>query len=112
MRKPRRLPPGRAGLLEYNMQSYLEAAVAKYKQLAGVSALRKVTTPFIEDVDPDPVVNSHAAGKGGASAGGDALDTQTTSELKNCAASALPVRLTSWHWSFGLPRDEVGFALR
>ena len=76
-------------VMEYKMESYLEAAVAKYKQLAGVSALRKVTTPFIEDVDPDLVVNNHAAGKGGASAGGDALDTQPTSELKNCAASVL-----------------------
>ena len=60
--------------MTYNMQPYLESAIAKYKVLAEVSALRKVTTPFIDDVDPDAVVNTHSAGEGGANAGGDALD--------------------------------------
>ena len=75
--------------MTYNMQPYLESAVAKYKVLAGVSALRKFTTPFIDDVGPDPVVNTHSAGEGGANAGGDAPDLQPTTELKNCAASVL-----------------------
>ncbi len=78
-------------VLTYNMQSFLEDAVAKYMTLSGCGSLRKVSTPFLEDYDPvdPPAVNTHSAGKGPPDPGGVPLDGEGDGELKHCAASIL-----------------------
>ena len=39
--------------VEWDMEDFLKKCVEDYKELAGVSTLRKVSTPFLEDTDPD-----------------------------------------------------------
>ncbi len=67
-----------------------EDAVAKYVKLSGCGALRKVTTPFLDDYDPnDPAVNTQSATKGALDPGGSSQDNEGDGELKHCAASIL-----------------------
>ena len=77
-------------VLTYNMESFLEDAVARYMTLSGCGILRKVATPFLEDYDPNaPTVNSQSAGAGVNGSAGKAVDNVGDGELKHCEASLL-----------------------
>ncbi len=79
-------------VMTYNMQSFLEDAVAKYSVLAGGVALRRVSTPFLEDTDPPATANTAAVVPGGGSATGSATTVSPglpEGELKHCCASVL-----------------------
>ena len=70
------------------MQSFLEDAVSKYQALAGGCALRRVTTPFLEDTEPPLTANTAAVKPGGGSAT-SASEALPDGELKHCCASVL-----------------------
>ena len=55
-------------VLTDNITSFLEDAVSKYQVLAGNVALRRVTTPFLEDTQSPPTSNTAAVKPGGGSA--------------------------------------------
>ena len=74
-------------VMTYNMQSFLEDAVAKYQVLAGNVTLRRVTTPFLEDTEPEAAANTIAAAPGGK-AQPDPVPPPA-GELKHCCASVL-----------------------
>jgi hypothetical protein len=67
-------------VLVYDMEAFLRDAVAKYQVLAGNVALRKVTTPFLEDVENPCSANPTADAPGKLPPEG---------ELKHCCASVL-----------------------
>ncbi len=71
-------------VVSYNMESFRRDAVAKYQVLSGNSVLRKVTTPFLEDIDPTSAANTTAEAGGKIPLEG---------ELKGCCASVLMKRL-------------------
>ena len=37
-------------VIEYNMEDFLRSCVERYKELTGVTALRRATTPFLTEL--------------------------------------------------------------
>ena len=37
-------------VIEYNMEDFLRSCVERYKELTGVTALRRATTPFLAEL--------------------------------------------------------------
>ena len=76
--------PSQVGIQAEIRDGRAKDALKKYQELAPNAKLRKVATPFSEDIDPDP-------GTGHAKPVKDPAETVATEqgELRHCAASIL-----------------------
>ena len=43
----------RVRVIEYNIEDFLSSCMERYKELTGVTTLRRATTPFLQVSDPD-----------------------------------------------------------
>ena len=67
-------------VIEYNMEDFLRSCVERYKELTGVTALRRATTPFLTELSDPDFTNPQTAAKVVDSAEGALREVLTKSD--------------------------------